>query len=100
VLIRAGALLALGSLHQYHYAAVVCLMIILASGGVMSSITVNAVMVAVGNRSRRLDQIQSLLVFVPAVLSILYTARLGGFVTQQRWSYHRVFATASLLTLL
>ena len=74
VLVRTGAYWGLACLSQYHYIAVVSLLLVLASGGVLATVIVNAIMVAVGNRTRRLGQLQSLIVFVPAVLSILYTA--------------------------
>ena len=99
ILVRAGAYWGLACLSQYHYATVVCLMLVFASGGVLSSVIINAVMVAVGNRTRRLGQLQSLIVFVPAVLSLLYTARLSGYVTQN-WSYHHAFGLAAVLMLL
>ena len=99
LLVRTGAYWGLACLSQYHYAAVVCLLLVLASGGVLATVMVNAVMVAVGNRTRRLGQLQSLIVFVPAVLSIVYTARLSGYVTQN-WSYHHAFGAAAVLMLL
>ncbi len=99
VLVHAAARWGLACLSEYHYAAVVCLLLVLASGGVLAGVMVNAVMVAVGNRTRRLSQLQSLIVFVPSVLAILYTARLSGYVTQH-WSYHHAFGLAALLMLL
>lgn len=95
----AAAWWGLACLHQYRYAAVVCLMMLAGFGGTMASVMVNAVMVAVGNKTRRFGQLQSVLVFVPAVLSIVYTARLGGYITQH-WTYHRAFGTAAALILL
>lgn len=71
----------LASLHQYHYAAVVCLLLLIGGGGVLASVMINAVMVAMGNRTGRFGQLQSVLVLVPAILSIAYTAHLGGYVT-------------------
>ena len=99
VLVRTGAYWGLACLSQYHYIAVVCLLLVLASGGVLATVMVNAIMVAVGNRTRRLGQLQSLIVFVPAVLSILYTAHLSGYVTQH-WSYHHAYSLAAALMLL
>lgn len=99
LLVRVGAYWGLACLSQYHYIAVICLMLVLASGGVLATVMVNAVMVAVGNRTRRLGQLQSLIVFVPAVMSLLYTARLSGYVTQN-WSYHHAYGIAALLILL
>ena len=74
-------------------------LLVLASGGALAVVMVNAVMVAVGNRTRRLGQLQSLIVFVPAVLSLLYTAHLSGYVTQH-WSYHHAYGLAAALMLL
>ena len=89
----------LASLHQYHYAAVVCLLLLIGGGGVLASVMINAVMVAVGNRTGRFGQLQSVLVLVPAVLSIAYTAHLGGYVTQH-WSFHRAYASDVVVQIL
>lgn len=85
-------------LHQYPYATVACLLIVAGSGGALSGVLINAVMVSVGNRSGTFGILQTLAQFTPLVLSLAYTARLDGQVTQH-WSYHHTFLVAALLSL-
>lgn len=90
---------ALASLREYYYAPVVALLLVKVAGAVVLGVMVNAVMVAVGNRTGSIGRLQSLIFFVPYALQIAYTAHLGGQVAQN-WSYWRVFAVAALLVLL
>jgi MFS family permease len=98
-LVLAASNWGLACLHQYSYVAVVCLLLLTGSGGTLAGVMVNAVMVAIGNRTGRFSQLQSLLVFIPSVLSIVGLAHLSGYVTQH-WSYHRAYGDAALLILL
>lgn len=86
------------TLHQYHYAPLVCLLIVAGTGGALAGVLINAVMVSVGNRTGTFGALQTLFQFTPLVLSLAYTARLDGEVTAS-WSYHRTFLTAALLSL-
>ena len=86
------------TLHQYHYAAIACLLIVAGSGGVMAGVLINAAMVSVGNRTGRFGQLQSLGLFTPLALSLVYTGNLDGYVTQN-WTYPHTFGVAALLSL-
>jgi len=86
------------TLHSYHYAALVCLLIVAGTGGALAGVLVNAAMVSVGNRTGTFGSLQTLFQFTPLVLSLLYTARLDGEVTQS-WSYHHTFLVAALVSL-
>jgi MFS family permease len=97
--IAAASTFVLGFSHPYHYATVACLLLLGASGGVLTAVTFSAVMVAVGNRTGMFGRLQTLSLFVPLVLQILWTGHLGGYVAQH-WSYEHTFAVAALLTLL
>src|SRR5207253_1877690 len=83
----------------YHYATVATLLLLYASGGVITAVTFSAVMVAVGNRTGTFGRLQTLALFVPLVLQVLWTGHLGGYVAQH-WSYPHTFTVAALLTLL
>jgi len=85
------------ALHSYHYAALACLLIVAGTGGALAGVLVNAAMVSVGNRTGTFGALQTLFQFTPLVLSLLYTARLDGEVTQS-WSYHHTFLVAALLS--
>ena len=80
--VQAAGYAGLMSLHHYHYAALVCLLLVAGSGSAIAAVLVNAVMVSVGNRSGRFGQLQSLSLFIPLALSIAYTGDLDGYVTQ------------------
>ena len=86
------------ALHQYHYAVLVCLLIVAGSGGALAGVLINAAMVSVGNRTGRFGQLQTLAQFTPLVLTLAYTGRLDGQVTAT-WSYHHAFLVAALLSL-
>ncbi len=101
--VLASVVMALGyaglmSLHHYHYAALVCLLLVAGSGGAMTGVLINAVMVSVGNRTGTFGPLQSLSQFVPLALSIAYTGDLDGYVTQN-WTYPHTFGVAALLSL-
>ncbi len=86
------------TLHHYHYAALVCLLLVAGSGSALVSVLINAAMVSVGNRSGNFGPLQSLYLFTPLVLSLAYTAKLDGEVTAA-WSYHHTFFVAALVSL-
>lgn len=96
--VQAGGYWGLMTLHAYHYAALVCLLIVAGTGGALAGVLVNAAMVSVGNRTGRFGLLQTLFQVTPLFLSLLYTARLDGEVTQS-WSYHHTFWVAALLSL-
>jgi len=86
------------TLHQYHYASLVCLLIVAGSGSALAWVLINAAMVSVGNRTGTFGPLQTLMQFTPLVLSLVYTARLDGQVTAT-WSYHHTFLVAALVSL-
>ena len=86
------------SLHHYHYAVLVCLLLIAGSGGAMASVLINAAMVSVGNRTGTFGPLQALSQFTPLALSLIYTGNLDGYVTQN-WTYSHTFGVAALLSL-
>ena len=86
------------ALHQYHYAAIACLLIVAGSGSALAGVLINAAMVSVGNRTGTFGPLQTLSQFTPLLLSLVYTARLDGQVTAH-WSYHHTFLVAALVSL-
>jgi len=86
------------SLHHYHYAALVCLLIVAGSGSALAGVLINAVMVSVGNRTGTFGPLQTLMQFTPLVLSLVYTGNLDGYVTQN-WTYPHTFGVAALISL-
>jgi Na+/melibiose symporter-like transporter len=86
------------TLHHYHYAAIVCLLIVAGSGGALAGVLINAAMVSVGNRTNTFGPLQTLYQFTPLVLALVYTGKLDGQVTAT-WSYHHAFLTAGLVSL-
>ena len=96
--VQAGGYWGLMTLHSYHYAALACLLIVAGAGGALAGVLINAAMVSVGNRTGTFGLLQTLFQFTPLVLSLAYTARLDGEVTQS-WSYHHTFLVAALLSL-
>ncbi len=96
--VQAAGYAGLMSLHQYHYAALACLLIVAGSGSALAGVLINAVMVSVGNRTGRFGQLQTLSLFVPLVFSLAYTGDLDGYVTQN-WTYLHTFGVAALLSL-
>lgn len=98
-LIEGLGLLGLSAFPHYHYAMVVCLVMIFLSGNVLMYVMVNAVMVATGNLTGRFGQIQSFLRFMPLLLAISYGSHLQGYVAQH-WSYHLSFLCAAALCFL
>jgi MFS family permease len=99
LLIAAVSTFILGFAHPYHYPTVACLLLLTGSGGILATVTFSAVMVAVGNRTGTFGRLQTLSLFVPLVLQMLWTGHLGGYVAQH-WSYQHTFTVAALLTLL
>ncbi len=96
--VQAVGYLGLATLHSYHYAALVCLLIVVGSGGALASVLINAAMVSVGNRTGNFGPLQALAQFTPLVLSLVYTAKLDGQATAH-WSYPYAFGLAALLSL-
>lgn len=97
-IVQAAGYWGLMTLHQYHYAALICLLIVAGTGGALAGVLINAAMVSVGNRTGTFGVLQTLFQFTPLVLSLAYTARLDGEVTAS-WSYHHTFLVAALLSL-
>ncbi len=96
--VQAAGYAGLTALHQYHYAALACLLIVAGTGGALAGVLVNAAMVSVGNRTGTFGVLQALFQVTPLVLSLAYTARLDGEVNAS-WSYGRTFGVAALLSL-
>ncbi len=86
------------TLHHYHYATIVCLLIVAGSGGALAGVLINAAMVSVGNKTNTFGPLQTLYQFTPLVLALVYTGKLDGEVTAT-WSYHHAFLAAGLLSL-
>jgi MFS family permease len=72
--------------------------VVTVAGGVTLMIMADAVMVTVGNRTGTVGRIQAIQQFTPALLGLLFAARLGGYVTQH-WSYATCFRAAALVAL-
>ncbi len=98
-LLGASGFFALSLMQRYTYLITALLVIVTVAGGVILMIMADAVMVTVGNRTGTVGRIQSVQQFTPYLLSLLFAAHLGGYVTQH-WSYARCFRTAALLSLL
>ena len=88
----------LATLHSYHYAAIVCLLIVAGTGAAMAGVLINAAMVSVGNRTKTFGVLQTLWQFTPPVLALLYTGKLDGQVTAH-WSFPHAFLAAALVSL-
>jgi MFS family permease len=86
-------------MHSYHLLSVVCLLLLSGSFAIFASVVTNAVMVTIGNRTGNFGRFQSLIIFVPYVLSLGFTSHLGGYVAQH-WSYASAFGAAAALALL
>ncbi len=86
------------TLHHYHYAAIVCLLIVAGTGLALSGVLVNAAMVSVGNKTNTFGPLQTLYQFTPLVLALVYTAKLDGQVTEH-WGYPHTFMVAGLVSL-
>ena len=84
---------------HYTYLATLLLVMIAFAGSVTLMIMADAIMVAVGNRTGTVGRVQAVQQFTPFLLTLLFAARLGGYVTQN-WSYAHCFRTAALLSLL
>lgn len=89
----------LAALDHYRYAAVLALVIVAGGGAIFAVVIADAVMVAVGNANGTVGRLQSIQRGIPLVLSLMFAARLSGFVTQH-WSYRACFAAASILSAL
>ena len=89
----------LSLLPRYSYLDVVLLVTVTLAGVVTLLIMADAVMVTVGNKTGTVGRIQSVQQFVPFLLTLLFAARVGGYVTQH-WSYTHCFRAAALTSLL
>ena len=86
------------ALHEYHYAAIACLLIVAGTGAALAGVLINAAMVSVGNRTNNFGLLQTVWQFTPLALALAYTGRLDGQVTAH-WSYHHAFLVAALVSL-
>lgn len=97
-LIGAAGFFGLSQMPHYTYQATLLLVMVAVAGGVTLLIMADAVMVTVGNRTGTVGRAQSIQMFMPFLLSLLFAARLGGYVTQN-WSYPHCFHAAALVSL-
>ncbi len=98
-LLTAIGFVALAHLPHYHYAAVVELLIVKALGGNLLLVIIDAIMVAMGNRTGTVGIFQAIQQGLPLILFLTFGGRLSGYVTQN-WSYTACFETAALLAVL
>jgi MFS family permease len=82
--------------HQPHYATVAFLVIVALAGANLLFVIMDAVMVAVGNLTGTVGQLQMIQQFLPLLMMFAFAANLRGYVTQN-WSYHLCFLTAAIL---
>jgi MFS family permease len=95
-LLMAASYFGLAHLQHYHYATVLLLGLIAVAGGNLLMVIVDAVMVAVGNRTGTVGRMQSVQQGVQLVMTALFAAQLGGYVTQH-WSYAHCFDAGALV---
>ncbi len=88
----------LSALPHYTYLATALLVMVTIAGGVTLLIMADAVMVTVGNKTGTVGRLQAVQQFTPYLLSLLFAARLGGYVTQH-WSNAHCFRAAALTAL-
>src|SRR5579871_835699 len=91
--------LGLAFLHQYHYVTVFSLMLLIGAGGAIRGVILNAIVVALGNRTGRFGQFQAIMSFIPLGMSIWFTADLNGYVAKN-WSNPMAFGLAALVILI
>ncbi len=82
----------------YSYNAILSMLLLQGFGALFAGISLNAVMVQVGNRTGLFGSMQSATHLVPTILAMIYTAHLSGYVAEH-WSPHRCFETAMILYL-
>lgn len=99
VLTAAAGYFCLSLMPHYAYLTTLLLVMLAVAGGVTVMIMADAIMVTVGNKTGTVGRLQSVQMFIPFLLSLLFAARLGGYVTQH-WSYAHCFRTAALTSLL
>ncbi|MGC4047432.1 MAG: MFS transporter [Armatimonas sp.] len=92
----AWLIMALQPVHRL--TAVVCCLLLSATGLTLRSVLVHAIMVALGNRVGNYKAIQSVFQFLPLVLVAAFAGRFGGIVTEH-WSYRAAFGTAACVAL-
>lgn len=78
--------------------AVVCCLLLSATGLTLRSVLVHAIMVTQGNRVGNYKAVQSVFQILPLFLVAAYAGRLGGVVTEH-WSYRAAFTVAASLCL-
>ena len=84
---------------HYTYLTTLLLVMVMGAGITTVLIMADAIMVTVGNRTGTVGRVQAVQMFTPYLLTLVFAARLGGYVTQN-WSYASCFRTAALLSLL
>ena len=84
---------------HYTYLTTLLLVMVAVAGGVTLLIMADAIMVTIGNKTGTVGRLQSVQMFTPYLLALVFAARLGGYVTQN-WSYAYCFQVAALLSLL
>ena len=99
VLLGAVGYFGLSLLPHPSYWTTAWLVIITVAGGVTLMIMADTIMVTVGNKTGTVGIIQSVQQFLPLLLSLVFLARLSGYVTQN-WSYAHCFRLAALMSLL
>lgn len=98
-LLAAAGFAALGLVHSYSTPAVITLLIVTATGANLRFVVMDAVMVAIGNRSGTVGRFQALQQGVPLLLGITFAGPLGGYVTAH-WTYSACFLTAAAFSLI
>jgi len=78
---------------------VVCLVMLIAAGGIVRTVIFNAIMVALGNLTGRFGQLVAAVNLIPIIMGVTYTSNLGGYVADN-WSFPRAFSVGAVLTLL
>lgn len=99
VLLGALGFFGLSLTPHYTYLNALLLVMVTVAGGVTLMIMADAVMVTVGNKTGTVGRIQSVQQFTPYLLSLVFAARLGGYVTQH-WSNAHCFRAAAVTSLL
>jgi MFS family permease len=100
LLYSAGQLaLALMPTHEYHYLQVVLLTIVYGFGANLLFVLMDSIMVAVGNRTGTISNLQSVQQGLPMVFGLVLSSWLPGWVVTH-WSYQHCFLAGGALALL
>jgi MFS family permease len=89
----------LASLHSYQYHTVVCLVIVVLTGGTLLMVMVDAVMVSIGNMTGSVGPLQAIQQGVQSVLGLTFIGPLSGYVAQH-WSYQHCFTASAVVCVL